>query len=53
MKEFNIGVIEGDGVGPEITASALEVLNATGAKFNFIPIDAGGVSLDKYGVPLT
>ena len=54
---YNIGVIAGDGIGPEITAEAVKVLNAAGQKFdfelNYTPIDMGGCSIDKYGVPLT
>lgn len=55
--EFNIAVIEGDGIGPEIVKSATEVLNHIGDiynhKFNYDWLLAGGVSIDKYGVPLT
>ncbi|HOB63687.1 MAG TPA: 3-isopropylmalate dehydrogenase [Clostridia bacterium] len=55
--EYKIAVVEGDGIGPEIIASAIAVMDAVGAKHNhkfeydFVP--AGGNSIDKYGVPLT
>ncbi|NLZ25350.1 MAG: 3-isopropylmalate dehydrogenase [Clostridiales bacterium] len=55
--EFNIAVIPGDGVGPEIASSAVKVLDAVGEKFGhkfcYDYVDAGGVSIDKYGVPIT
>jgi 3-isopropylmalate dehydrogenase len=55
--QYNIAVIGGDGIGPEITASAVETLQKTGGLlgigFDFFDVDAGGISLDKYGVPLT
>lgn len=55
--EFNIGLIPGDGIGPEVVNEAVRVLKTIeekfGHKFNFKEIDAGGVSIDKYGVPLT
>ena len=55
--DCRIGVIAGDGIGPEITAEAIKVLDAVAAKFNhnFIYTDMlmGGCSIDKYGEPLT
>lgn len=55
--DFNIAVIEGDGIGPEIIGSATEVLNHVGEiynhTFNYDWLLAGGASIDKYGVPLT
>lgn len=54
---FNVAVIPGDGIGPEIVAEAKKVLNTVGEKFghqfNYTEVDMGGVSIDKYGVPLT
>lgn len=53
---INLAVIHGDGIGVEIIDSAMEVLNAIGKKynhqFNYDMVCAGGVSIDKYGVPL-
>ena len=55
--DFNITLIPGDGIGPEIVAEAVKVLNKTGeiyhASFHFTKILMGGCSIDKYGVPLT
>lgn len=53
---FNIALLKGDGIGPEIVDSAVRVLDAVGSKyghtFNFTPYDIGGVAIDKYGIPL-
>ena len=51
-----IVVIPGDGIGKEITDSAVDVLKRVDSKFNlnleFEVKDAGGTAYDKYGVPL-
>ena len=53
---FNIALIEGDGIGPEIIDSARKVLEETGRKyghtFNFKSYKAGGAAIDECGVPL-
>ncbi len=53
----NIGVIRGDGIGPEVVAEALKVLNTVGDKFghtfNYDEILMGGCSIDACGEPLT
>ncbi len=53
---YNIAVIEGDGIGPEIVNSALEVLTAVGKKFKFDfvfkKVRAGGNAIDHTGTPL-
>ncbi len=53
---FNIALLKGDGIGPEIVDSAVKVLTAVGEKyghkFNFTPYDIGGAAIDKYGIPL-
>ena len=55
--DFKVGVIAGDGIGPEITREAQKVLDKVGAvyghKFNYTPILMGGCSIDVHGVPLT
>ncbi len=52
-----IGVISGDGIGPEIVAEAKKVLNHVGKKygheFEYTEILMGGCSIDATGVPLT
>lgn len=54
--KYTIAVIKGDGIGPEITEAAVEVLNAVGLRFGheFIythPL-MGGAAIDAAGVPL-
>lgn len=57
MSNYKITVIPGDGIGPEIVAEAMKVLDAAGDKFgyklDYTKILMGGCSIDKYGVPLT
>ncbi|MEG1608389.1 MAG: 3-isopropylmalate dehydrogenase [Clostridia bacterium] len=54
--KYNIATIKGDGIGPEIVNSAMDVLTAIGDKFghtfNFTDSVCGGVAFDKYGEPL-
>lgn len=54
---FKIGVIRGDGIGPEIVAEALKVMNAVAEKysvdFDYKEILLGGASIDVHGEPLT
>lgn len=54
--EYNIAVLDGDGIGPEICAGAIKVLNKVGEKFghkfNFEHLYIGGCAIDKFGVPL-
>lgn len=54
---YRLAVIEGDGIGPEIMTAAIAVINEIGKKyshsFTFDKVIAGGVSIDKYGIPLT
>lgn len=53
---YNIAVLAGDGIGPEIISAALKVLDATCKRFNLnISIskyDIGGIAIDKYNTPL-
>lgn len=55
--KFNIAVIPGDGIGPEIVFEARKVLDQIGSKyghtFNYTEILMGGCSIDVHGVPLT
>ncbi|MFR8317726.1 MAG: 3-isopropylmalate dehydrogenase [Catenibacillus sp.] len=54
---FNIAVIKGDGIGPEIVNEALKVLDRIAEKyghtFNYTNVLLGGASIDATGVPLT
>ncbi|MCR5774877.1 MAG: 3-isopropylmalate dehydrogenase [Lachnospiraceae bacterium] len=55
--EYKIGLIKGDGIGPEIVEEAVKVLDAAAGKygfaFNYTDICMGGCSIDRFGVPLT
>lgn len=55
--EYQIGVMAGDGIGPEIVKEAQKILNKVGETyghtFNYTDLLLGGVSIDTYGVPLT
>ena len=55
--EFNIAVIRGDGIGPEIVNEAVKVLDQVAKKFNhqfhYTDVLLGGASIDATGVPLT
>ena len=35
MSNYNVTVIPGDGIGPEIVAEAVKVLDAAGRKYDF------------------
>ena len=54
--KYNIALLRGDGIGPEIVDSAVEVLKKIGEKygheFTFTPYLAGGCAIDATGVPL-
>ena len=54
--EFDIAVLRGDGIGPEIVDGAVEVLEAVGNKFGhtfrFHPYLMGGAAIDATGEPL-
>lgn len=56
QKTYQIAVIRGDGIGPEIIDAALPVLDAVGERFGFeirrTDCLAGGAALDVHGVPL-
>ena len=53
---YNIAVIKGDGIGPEIVDVTTKILDKIGKKynhsFNYTYVDMGGVAIDKHGVPL-
>ncbi len=55
--EFKIGLIRGDGIGPEIVEEARKVLDAVadrfGHQFHYSDMLLGGASIDATGLPLT
>ncbi len=54
--KYNIVVLPGDGIGPEITNEAVKVLNNVSKRFNkqfdFKYLDMGGIAIDKFNDPL-
>ncbi len=55
-RRFNIAVIEGDGIGPEVTKQSVKVLNAIaeqfGHEFEYKYCLLGADAIDKTGTPL-
>ncbi|MBQ1294499.1 MAG: 3-isopropylmalate dehydrogenase, partial [Clostridiales bacterium] len=55
-KKYNIAVIPGDGIGPEITTAAIEVLEAAASRKDIEiftkELKAGGAAIDAFGIPL-
>ena len=57
MKTYRIAVLPGDGIGPEVIAQAVRVLEAVGARFDLrfaletLPIGAAAVAVAKNPLP--
>ena len=49
---YDVTLIPGDGIGPEITAETVKVLEATGLRFNWDEELAGMAAVDATGTPL-
>jgi len=49
---YDVTLIPGDGIGPEITAETVKVLQATGLRFNWDEELAGMAAVDATGTPL-
>ena len=51
--EKTIALIPGDGIGPDVVAEAVNVLDAVAAKYghkwNYTNVIAGGCAIDKFG----
>jgi 3-isopropylmalate dehydrogenase len=56
MTEYNISLIRGDGIGPELTDATLKVLDSVqrkfGLKLNMVEAEAGDTCFEKRGVAL-
>ncbi|ADV45882.1 3-isopropylmalate dehydrogenase [Nitratifractor salsuginis DSM 16511] len=56
MRSYKIGVIKGDGIGPEIVDEAIKVLDAVASveqiNFDYEEFLLGGAAIDETGVPL-
>ncbi len=53
---YNIAVLKGDGIGPDVVNESIKVINKVAQKFdigfNFIEADIGGIAYDKTNDPL-
>jgi isocitrate dehydrogenase (NAD+) len=49
---YNVTLIPGDGIGPEVADAARRVIDATGVKINWEVVDAGEAVIAEYGTPL-
>ncbi len=52
MSVYNVTLIPGDGIGPEISEATVRVLEATGVRFNWDVQEAGQDVYEKEGTPL-
>ncbi len=56
MGRYKIAVMEGDGIGPEIVAEGIKVLDEIASRFNhkfeYIKVYVGGCAIDNFGEPL-
>jgi 3-isopropylmalate dehydrogenase len=56
MKNYKIGIIKGDGIGPEIIDEAIKVLDAVsvaqGFNLKYEEMLLGGAAIDETGIPL-
>ena len=56
MKPYKIAVLPGDGIGPEVMAEAIKVLDKISKKYKieleYAHADVGGIAYDKYGTAL-
>jgi isocitrate dehydrogenase (NAD+) len=49
---YNVTLIPGDGIGPEVSQAARRCVDATGVKINWEIAEAGSDVIEKYGTPL-
>jgi len=52
MTRHTLTLIPGDGIGPEVTAATVRVLEAAGARIDWEPQAAGAEALTRFGDPL-
>ena len=49
---YRVTLIEGDGIGPEVTGATCEILRAAGAPIEWEKVPAGQAAFETYGNPL-
>lgn len=47
-----VTLIPGEGIGPEVTRAARRILDASGAKIEWLAVEAGSGQKEEYGTPL-
>jgi isocitrate dehydrogenase (NAD+) len=52
MSKTKITVIPGDGIGPEVSQSTMQVLDAAGAELEYEIQPAGAAAVEQFGTPL-
>ncbi|WP_026232222.1 3-isopropylmalate dehydrogenase [Neolewinella persica] len=56
MSTFNIAILDGDGIGPEVIKQGIKVLDKVGARFghtfNYTYAPVGAIAIDQTGNPL-
>jgi 3-isopropylmalate dehydrogenase len=57
MHQYKLGVLNGDGIGPEIVKSTVDVITAAaarvgGSKLEYIPLPMGWEGITKYDAPV-
>jgi len=50
--KYRVTLLEGDGIGPEVTGATCRILAAAGAPIEWERAPAGGEAMEKYGVPM-
>ena len=57
MNSYKIGILKGDGIGPEIVDEGIKIINKVALlnnfKVEFIDEKIGGDAIDTYGIPIT
>lgn len=52
MSSVTVTLLPGDGIGPEVSSAAKEVLAETGVPIEWEVVEAGEACIEKYGTPL-
>ncbi len=52
MKRRRITLIEGDGIGPEVTRAVVTILETAGLRAEWEPHQAGVLAIERHGTPL-
>ena len=47
-----VGLIPGDGIGPEVTDAAVSIIQKLGVNLEWVPLEVGAAAFAKYGKPV-